>query len=113
MLTSWAADGSLGAAAREALGLDGEPAQLTALISQWAAGDFSGLPPIEVVEGSVLPGAAGAYAIRETLENPGNLRDNGSVIAGQDWGNGRQAAWLLGLRADDGEEADQTGEVSL
>jgi hypothetical protein len=60
MLTSWAADGSLGAAAREALRLDGEPAQLTALISQWAAGDFSGLPPIEVLEGSVLPGA---YAI--------------------------------------------------
>jgi hypothetical protein len=59
MLTSWAADGSLGAAAREALRLDGEPAQLTALISQWAAGDFSGLPPIEVLEGSVLPGAAG------------------------------------------------------
>ena len=62
-LTSWAADGSLGAAAREALGLDGEPAQLTALISQWAAGDFSGLPPIEVVQASVLSGAAGAYAI--------------------------------------------------
>jgi hypothetical protein len=51
--------------------------------------------------------------VRETLENPGHLRDNGSVIASQDWGNGRQAAWLLGLRADDGEEADQTGEVSL
>ena len=63
MLTSWAADGSLGAAAREALRLDGEPAQLTVLISQWAAGDFSALPPIEVLEGSVLPGAAGAYAI--------------------------------------------------
>ena len=63
MLTSWAADGSLGAAAREALRLDGVPAQLTALISQWAAGDISVLPPIEVVEGSVLPGAAGAYAI--------------------------------------------------
>jgi hypothetical protein len=63
MLTNWAADGSLGVAAREALRLDGEPAQLTALISQWAAGDHSGLPPIEVVDGSVLPGAAGAYAI--------------------------------------------------
>ena len=60
MLTSWAADGSLGAAARETLRLEGEPAQLSELISQWAAGDFSGLPPIEVVEGSVLPGAAGA-----------------------------------------------------
>jgi len=34
MLTSWVADGCLGDAAREALRLDGEPAQLTALISQ-------------------------------------------------------------------------------
>ena len=74
MLTSWAADGSLGAAAREALRLDGEPAQLTALISQWAAGDFSGLPPIEVVEGSVLPGAAGAYAI-----------STGTIYLNRDW----------------------------
>jgi hypothetical protein len=74
MLTSWAADGSLGAAASEALRLDGEPAQLTALISQWAAGDFSGLPPIEVVEGSVLPGAAGAYAI-----------STGTIYLNRDW----------------------------
>jgi hypothetical protein len=74
MLTSWAADGSLGAAAQEALGLDGEPAQLTALISQWAAGDFSGLPPIEVVQASVLPWAAGAYAIR-----------TGTIYLNADW----------------------------
>jgi hypothetical protein len=73
-LTSWAADGSLGAAAREALALDGEPAQLTALISQWAAGDFSGLPPIEVVQASVLPGAAGAYAI-----------NTGTIYLNADW----------------------------
>jgi hypothetical protein len=50
---------------------------------------------------------------RETLENPGISRDNGPVIAGQDRGDGRQAAWLLGLRADDGQKADQKGEVSL
>ncbi len=76
MLTSWAADGSLSAAAREALRLDGEPAQLTALISQWAAGDCSGLPPIEVLEGSVLPGAAGAYGIRT-----GTIYLNGDWLA--------------------------------
>jgi hypothetical protein len=74
MLTNWAADGSLGAAAREALRLDGEPAQLTALISQWAAGDFSGLPSIEVVQASVLPGAAGAYAI-----------STGTIYLNADW----------------------------
>jgi len=43
---------------------------------------------------------------RETLENPGHSRDNGPVIAGRDWGDGQQAAWLLGLRAVDGQEAD-------
>jgi hypothetical protein len=26
---------------------------------------------------------------RETLENPAHLRENGFVIAGQDWGDGR------------------------
>ncbi len=41
MLTSWAADGSLGAAAREALRLDGEHAQITALISPWATGAYA------------------------------------------------------------------------
>ena len=76
MLTSWAADGSLGAAAREALRLDKELAQLTVLISQWAAGDFSALPPIEVLEGSVLPGAAGAYAI-----STGTIYLNGDWLA--------------------------------
>lgn len=76
MLTSWAADGSLGTAAREALRLDREPAQLTALISQWAAGDFSALPPIEVLEGSEMPGAAGAYAI-----STGTIYLNGNWLA--------------------------------
>ena len=64
----------------------------------------------------IVPGSEISSALatsKETLENQGHLRDNGSVIASQDWGDGRQAAWLLGLRADDGEEADQTGEVSL
>ena len=60
---------------------------------------------------SKCPGPPGPT--KETLENQGHSRDNGNVIASQDWGDGRQAAWLLGLRADDGEEADQTGEVSL
>ena len=39
-LSQWAADGSLGAAAQAAFRLEGRPAELEALISQWAAGDF-------------------------------------------------------------------------
>lgn len=62
-LTGWAADGTLSSAAREALQLSDEPPELSALIGQWAAADFSALPPIEVLDVSVLPGAAGAYAI--------------------------------------------------
>jgi hypothetical protein len=50
---------------------------------------------------------------KETLENPANLRENWTVIAGQDWVDGWQAARLHGLRAHHGQEADQTGEVSL
>jgi len=36
---------------------------------------------------------------KEYLENPAHLRENEPVIAGQDWVDGRQAAWLHGLRA--------------
>lgn len=49
----------------------------------------------------------------ETLENPVNLRENEPVNVGQDWGDGGQAARLLGFRADHGQEADQTGKFSL
>ena len=64
-------------------------------------------------------------ATRETLGNPGDPRDNGLVITGQDWIDGRQAARLLGLRAHHRRyldprssvaeplEEDQAGEVSL
>ena len=34
---------------------------------------------------------------KETLGNPVDPRDNGAVIAGQDWVDGWQAARLLGL----------------
>jgi hypothetical protein len=50
---------------------------------------------------------------KETLENQRHSRDNGPVIAGQDWVDGRQTARLLGLRDHHSQEADQTGEVSL
>ena len=40
---------------------------------------------------------AACINVRETLENPASLRENGAVIAGQDWGDGRQAARFHGL----------------
>ena len=39
--------------------------------------------------------AALILGIKETLENQASLRENGPVITGQDWIDGRQAARLL------------------
>ena len=46
----------------EALALKGEPQVLQTLVSQWAAGNFSGLSPVAFLPGSSMRGAAGAYA---------------------------------------------------
>ena len=49
---------------------------------------------------SLMAAAVGASIVlspsdaKETLENPAHLRDNRTVIAGMDWVDGRQAAWL-------------------
>ena len=61
-LSGWALDGTLESAARHALQLSDERPELTALINHLATGDFSDIPPIEVLEGTVLHWAAGAYA---------------------------------------------------
>lgn len=69
LLQQWSRDGSLVAAANQALQLDGPNARadaqqiLQGLVDQWAAGDFSGLPPIELLSSSDISGAQGAYAI--------------------------------------------------
>ncbi len=74
-LQAWAADGSLASAARHALELGAhDPPLLSELVSQWAEGDFSGLPPIVLLPASSMPGAAGAYAI-----------STGSIYLNQDW----------------------------
>ena len=62
-LQTWAAEGSINRAARDALALQGKQQQLDRLISQWSKGDFSGLPPIELLDEEAMPGAAGAYAV--------------------------------------------------
>ncbi|WP_411869540.1 calcium-binding protein, partial [Vulcanococcus limneticus] len=62
-LQALALNGALAQAAQSALLLD-ERAQgeLEAWLSLLAVGDFSTLPPIEALDGSAMPGAAGAYA---------------------------------------------------
>jgi len=61
-LIQWANDGSLEVAAREAFHLGQSPLALQLLNSQWAEGDFWSLPPIELISGIAMAGAAGAYA---------------------------------------------------
>jgi hypothetical protein len=112
-LGEWAADGSLGAAAQEAFRLEGKPealAVLAALISRWAAGDFSALPPIVLLPASSMPGAAGAYAI-----------STGNIYLNRDWLAGASAAqamavlmeelghhldWILNVRDTPGDEGE-------
>ena len=73
-LKDWAADGVITNAAKTALHLGGEPEALQQLVKQWTSGDFSGLPPIELLPSEAMPGAAGAYAI-----------STGSIYINEDW----------------------------
>ena len=73
-LQAWSASGALTAAAQEALLLSGEPQALTDLVTQWSAGDFSGIPPIVLLSGAEMNGALGAYAI-----------STGTIYLNADW----------------------------
>ena len=63
LLQGWALDGSLSAAAQEALVLDGTPDALQDLITLWGTGDFSAIPEIVLLSSAEMNGAMGAYAI--------------------------------------------------
>jgi len=63
LLSQWARDGRLSRSAQAALQLPGESAQLEDLLEHWGAGDFSGLPPVDVLPASSIAAARGAYAI--------------------------------------------------
>lgn len=75
-LLDWAVEGSISKAARSALALEGEQPLLLDLESAWAAGNFSGLPPVELLPASSMPSAAGAYAA-----------STGTIYLNQDWLN--------------------------
>ncbi len=74
LLQQWSSSGRLTAAAQEALLLNGKPQALTDLVTQWTAGDFSGIPPIVLLSGAEMNGAMGAYAI-----------STGSIYLNVDW----------------------------
>jgi hypothetical protein len=74
LLQGWALDGSLVAAAQEALLLSGTPPALQDLISQWGSGDFRSLPPIVLLPSADISGAMGANAI-----------STGTIYLNADW----------------------------
>ena len=73
-LQAWAAEGSINRAARDALAIQEGEIRLDRLVSQWSEGDFSGLPPIELLDEGAMPGAAGAYAA-----------STGTIYINRDW----------------------------
>jgi hypothetical protein len=68
LLTQWSSDGSLVAAATDALVLDGTKSKegsdglLQSYVSQWSAGNFKNLPQIVLLSADDISGAYGAYA---------------------------------------------------
>jgi hypothetical protein len=74
LLLGLSADGSLVAAAQEALMLSGESPALKFLVTQWSAGDFKDLPPIVLLSRAEMNGALGAYAI-----------STGAIYLNADW----------------------------
>ena len=73
-LRGWAEDGSLLAAAQQALLLEGEPKQLVELLDQWGASDFSALPAVETLSNQDIAGARGAY-----------VEDLSQIFLNQEW----------------------------
>lgn len=74
LLIEWAADGSLIAAAQDALMLSGKEPDLIALVTQWSAGDFTGISPIVLLSRAEINGALGAYA-----------HSTGTIYLNADW----------------------------
>ena len=77
LLTNWARGGTLSRAAQEALLLEGEDQDLRDLVSEWSEGSFGNLPPVVLLPGANMPGAAGAYAA-----SSGTIYLNATWLAG-------------------------------
>jgi hypothetical protein len=90
LLRGWALDGSIHRAAAEALGLEGEQPLLRQLVSQWAAGEFGGLPPVELLPAASMAGAAGAYALSP-----------GTIYLNADWLTNASAAQVLAVLSEE------------
>ena len=89
-LKNWAKQGAISRAATDALALKGEPQRLQTLVSQWAAGDFSGLPPVVILPSSSMPEAAGAYA-----------SSTRTIYLNQDWLQGNSTEQALGVLTEE------------
>ena len=90
LLQGWALDGSLSAAAQEALVLDGTPDALQDLITQWGTGDFTAIPEIVLLSSEEMNGAMGAYAL-----------STGKIYLNQDWLAGANAEQVVAVLTEE------------
>ena len=90
LLQAKALAGLIHRAALEALGLDHEPPQLRELVGQWAAGEFSGLPAVQLLPAASMAGAAGAYAL-----------STGTIYLNADWLQQASAAQVLAVLTEE------------
>jgi hypothetical protein len=90
LLQAKALAGLIHRAALEALGLDHEPPQLRELVGQWAAGEFSGLPAVQLLPAASMAGAAGAYAL-----------STGTIYLNADWLQQASEAQVLAVLTEE------------
>jgi alpha-tubulin suppressor-like RCC1 family protein len=90
LLSQWAQSGALSRAVQDALRLESESPLLGELVERWAAGDFSDLPPIELLPASAMPTAAGAYAI-----------STGTIYLNADWLQSASRAQALAVLTEE------------
>ena len=67
-LQTWARDGAIDRAARDALALQGNQARLDQLIRQWREGDFSGLPHVELLDKEAATHEINSHMILDHLD---------------------------------------------
>ena len=62
-IRQWSINGEIVKSAKIALSLQNEQIEITQLTREWAKGDFSQLPSVELLPEKSMPGGVGAYAI--------------------------------------------------
>jgi pimeloyl-ACP methyl ester carboxylesterase len=89
-LSLWAQTGTITGASLDAFELEEEPKLLGELVQQWSRNEFGDLPPLVLLPGTAMPGAAGAYA-----------RSTGTIYLNQDWLVGTSSEQALAVLTEE------------